>query len=285
MPANKRTPSTQRELRSGREDRTLTRADDTRRDDDKLRELGIGLRDIDYTIKWYFDNVIKPHVDEFGQQVQVPVMYGSPERWKSMQADGYFRDKEGKIMTPLIAYKRTSITKNKSLISKIDGNYPQIQYNQQVGYTQHNKYDQFSVLNNVRPTKMFINTVIPDYVDLVYDVVLWTDDIHSMNLITEAILYAEGSFWGEPERFKFRSKIDSFSSTNEVIADADRSVRTTFQLTLAGYIITDALIKHLSKKHGSKVYEATQIATDFTPEINPQIKPVIDSFEVGPKTS
>ena len=38
-----------------------------------------------------------------------------PERWKGVQQDGYYRDKEGKIQTPLIMFKRDSVEKRRDL--------------------------------------------------------------------------------------------------------------------------------------------------------------------------
>ena len=108
----KKLPKSQYELSQGKKNLDFERDNDIRRDTDTLKELSIGLRDIDFAIKYYFDNVIKPEVVEFGNKVKVPIVYGSPERWKNIQADGYFRDRDGKIQTPLIAYKRTGITKN-----------------------------------------------------------------------------------------------------------------------------------------------------------------------------
>ena len=40
------------------------------------------------------------------KETQVPVIYGSPERWKSIQKDAYYRDKKGAIMMPIIMFKR-----------------------------------------------------------------------------------------------------------------------------------------------------------------------------------
>ncbi len=59
-----------------------------------------------------------------GTRLNVPVMYGSPEKWKSFQKDGYYRDQKGKIMAPLIMFKRTDIAKNRTIANKLDANYP-----------------------------------------------------------------------------------------------------------------------------------------------------------------
>jgi len=262
MSDNKPTSATQREIFSGKDVTPFNRANDIRLGDDGIKELNIGLKDLDYSIKYYFDEVIKPTFEEYGSKRSVPVMYGSPERWKNMQADGYFRDREGKILAPLIAYKRTAVTKNRNLGSKVDGNYPQTYYTQQIKYNQQNKYDQFSKLTNRVPVNAFINTVMADYVDVTYEVIVWTDHVEQMNGIVEAILYSEGSFWGEKERFKFRTKIDSFTNITDSLQDNERVVRTTFTLTLFGYIVPEAVIKQLSEKLNQKTYSAAQLIVD-----------------------
>ena len=278
MYTRKTLPKTQYELSKGVEDKLYGRENDVRRDDDTLSELSIGLFDMDYAIKYYFENVIRPEVVEFGNTVKVPIMYGSPEKWKNVQADGYFRDKNGKILSPLIAYKRTAIAKNRTLSSKVDANYPQIYHNSEVKYTQINKYDQFSRLTNSKPIKTYINTVVPDYVDLTYDVVVWTDYIESMNKIVESMIYTEGSYWGDPERFKFRSKIENFTNTTDLLQDADRIVRTSFQITIFGQIVPDVLAAKLSKKQSEKTFDDRHLIVDTIVDADPTI---FDELQVG----
>jgi len=81
----------------------------TSRKDDTVQDVSIGLQDHDEAIMYYFNNVIKPSVIINGNRTNVPIIYGSPERWKSVQKDGFYRDKEGKIQTPLIMFKRDSM--------------------------------------------------------------------------------------------------------------------------------------------------------------------------------
>lgn len=282
MYTRKTLPKTQYELSKGTQNLEFERANDVRRDDDTLKELSIGLFDIDYAIKYYFDEVIKPEVEEFGAKVKVPVMYGSPEKWKNIQADGYFRDKNGKILSPLISYRRTGITKNRTLSSKVDANFPQLYYTQEVKYTQQNKYDQFSKLTNSKPIKTYINTVIPDFVDITYDVIVWTDYVEQMNPIVESLIYTEGSYWGDMERFKFRTKIDNFTNTTDLMQDADRIVRTTFTLTLFGQIVPDVLAKQLSKKQSEKAFDYRQIVAEITPDADPSVFQQKDEAQLGP---
>ncbi len=229
--SNKSKSANQKEILAGQDASTYNRANDVRMDEG-LKGLTIGLNDLDYTIKYYFDEVIKPSIEDFGSRRAVPVIYGSPERWKNIQEDGYFRDREGKILAPVIAYKRTGVAKNRMLGSKVDGNHPQVYYTQQIKYNQENRYDQFSRLTNRSPLKRYVNTVMADYVDITYEVVIWTDFVEQMNEIVEAVLYSEGSFWGEKDRFKFRTKIDNFTNTTDALQDNERTVRTNFTITL-----------------------------------------------------
>ena len=63
------------------------------KDDTKNKTISIGLKDIDSSIMYYLENVIKPTVTQNDRQISVPIIYGSPERWKSMQADGFIEIK------------------------------------------------------------------------------------------------------------------------------------------------------------------------------------------------
>lgn len=281
MYTKKKLPKTQYELSKGVKNQEFERDNDVRRDDDKLKDLSIGLYDIDYAIKYYFEEVIRPEIVEFGNKIKVPVVYGSSEKWKNIQADGYYRDNNGKIQSPLIAYKRTSIAKNRGLANKVDANFPNLYYNQEVKYTQNNKYDQFSRLTNSKPTKTYINTVVPDYIDVTYDVVMWTDYIEGMNKLVESVMYTEGSYWGDMEKFKFRSKIDSFTNTTDLLQDADRIVRTTFQLTIFGQIVPDILAKELSKKQSNKTIDTRQFVFETTPDADPTIFQQKEEMAVG----
>jgi len=64
--------------------------------DDNVKQFTIGLRDIDETIVYYFNNVIRPSVIQNSTKKNVPIIYGSPERWAAVQKDGFYRDKNGK---------------------------------------------------------------------------------------------------------------------------------------------------------------------------------------------
>ncbi len=220
----------------------------TSRKDDDVLDVSIGLQDHDEAIMYYFNNVIKPSVIINGNRTNVPVMYGAPERWKSVQKDGYFRDKEGKLQVPLIMFKRDSVEKRRDLGNKLDGNNPQLYYAIQEKYTKRNQYDNFSVLQNRIPQREYHTVVIPDFVRLTYTCTIWCDYIAQMNKLIEMINYTSDSYWGDKERFKFNAKIDTFSNTTELQQGDNRIVKTDFGLTLQGYLVPDSINKELAKK-------------------------------------
>jgi|TARA_B100000287_G_scaffold393501_1_gene406788 hypothetical protein len=242
----------------------------TRRDDDNIKDISIGLQDHDEAIAYYFNNVIKPSVVLNGDRANVPLIYGAPERWKSVQRDGFYRDKEGKIQVPLIMFKRDSVEKRRDLGNKMDANNPHLYQTFQIKYTKRNQYDNFSVLQNRLPQRQFHNVIIPDYVNMKYSFTIWTDYVAQMNKIVEAINYASDAYWGDPERFKFMARIDTFTNRVELSQGDNRVVKTDFGLTLQGYIVPDAMNAHLSsqpKKHFSKstVSFSTHVINTFDP--------------------
>ena len=246
--------------------------DDTKREYQRKGDPGrftVGLQDIDETIFYYFENVIKPTVFLNGQTVKVPILYGSPERWAAVQKDGFYRDKNGKIQTPLIMYKRSSMEKNRNIGNKMDATNP---HNIQIfekKYTQKNVYDRFGLVNNRVPVKEYQGVVIPDYYNLEYNCVVFTDYMEHMNKIVEAIGYASDSYWGDPMRFMFKAMIDNYTVNVEMNQGEDRAVKTAFNIKMLGYIIPDSVNAQLqgSLKYYSKAAVKFNIETTGGTEI------------------
>ena len=205
------------------------------------RKFDIGLKDIDETIYYYFENVIRPSVIQNGKPINVPIIYGSPERWAAVQKDGFYRDKKGKIQTPLIMFKRTSMEKNRNLGNKLDANSPQNRQIFEKKYTQKNIYDHFGLVNNRWEVKEYQGVVIPDYYDLEYSCIIFTDYTEQMNKIVEAISYASDSYWGDPNKFSFRAMIDNYTMAVELAQGTDRAVKTSFSIKMLGHIIPDTI--------------------------------------------
>ena len=85
------------------------RGSETNQRKDTVKDVSVGLMDVDAAIMYYFNEVIKPKVVINKQEIKVPVYYANAERWNSIQKQGYVRDVKGSLITPLIVFKRISI--------------------------------------------------------------------------------------------------------------------------------------------------------------------------------
>jgi len=205
---------------------------------DDVKNISVGIMDMDSAIMYYFNEVIKPEVEVNKEKVKVPCIYASPERWLTISKQGYLRDKKRQIITPLIVFKRTGMSRDDNMpVDKLDANDPNLFYSFEKKFTQHNRYDKFSVQKNLSPGKEYYNVAMPDYVQLSYEFTIWTSYIEQMNQIVEKVNYSDGAYWGEPGKMRFRTRIESFSDASQV--DGERLIKTTFSLNLNGYIVPE----------------------------------------------
>jgi hypothetical protein len=225
------------------------------RGSDNTKNLSVGLMDIDGAIMFYFNNVIKPVVQENDESVKVPIMYSNPERWNTIQKEGYLLDNKKQLILPLIVFKRTSIEKDDSLgVDKLNPQDPKLFYTFQKKYSKENRYDNFAVQQGLNKTKELYTVAVPDYVSVTYEFIVWTSYTEQMNKIIENIIFSEGSYWGEDGKFKFRTSIDSYTDASEFSVNSERIIKTNFTVTLKGYLIPEEFNniittqKHLTPK-------------------------------------
>jgi hypothetical protein len=141
------------------------------------------------------------------------------------------------------------MSKNENLPqNKIDANNPQQFVTIEQSYNQENRYDAFSRQIGLTPNKTYYNVVMPDYVILNYEFIIWTSYIEQMNKIVERINYTNGSYWGEPGKMRFRSKIESFSDASEMDTQGERLVKTNFTVEMMGYIIPEEFNRYATTK-------------------------------------
>lgn len=228
---------------------------------DTVKLPTVSFRDIDEAIFYYFKNVIKPSVTQNGNKLDVPVLYGSPERWASVQKDGFYRDKDGKLQVPLIMFRKSSIEKDRTLGNKLDGNEVNNFIVYQKKYSKRNIYDRFSVLTNRLPSTELYGIVVPDYITVTYQCMIYTDYVEQCDKLIEALNFASDSYWGDKERYRFRARIDSYTPTIEMAQGQDRAVKATFNIVLHGYIITDTYNR--DKANLKKYYSKAQVSFGF----------------------
>ena len=225
----------EREIRS--EPKGENRGRDILRDSRHSTPISITLMKIDGAILTYLNDQIKPVVEDDAKQIIVPIRYANAERWKQVRKDGVLRDGAGRVQTPIILFRRTSIRRGglTNPVNKfVDRTY-------ETGWNRHNSYDKFAVLNRITPSRELVSVTMPDYVDLTYDFLLWTDYIEQMNMLIETLNFEMDSYWGDRGDFKFRVRVDDYTIDTDVPTEGDRYVKATFQMKVNAYLLPETM--------------------------------------------
>ena len=218
-------------------DPKLNKAKQIRRDKDNVKNVSVGIYDVDSAFKNFLEKDVRPTVEDDGRFFPVPVMYASPEKWASAQRDGFMKDENGMILTPVIVFKRDNLSINTELSKlKVAQNEDAHQAFERK-YTKVNLYDQFSILTGEVPKKEFLSVERPDYVDLQYEVIVWCDYMEQVNKVVEQIVFFQGRSFGE--RYKFVIKGDSYSFETIAEMGQDRITKATISLVAKAYIVPE----------------------------------------------
>tara|TARA_R110000803_G_scaffold44631_4_gene94388 strand:- start:801 stop:1595 length:795 start_codon:yes stop_codon:yes gene_type:complete len=219
------------------DDLTLKKSEQISRKNDDVKTPSVGIYDIDMAFKTFLEKDVKPTVEENGTIITVPVMYSTPENWSTVQRDGFMRDASGKILAPVITFKRNSLDINTEL-SKLkvltDGDTSRTFVKK---YSSSNRYDSFTQLIGEQPINEYYVVDTPDYVNISYDIIIWCDYMEDLNKVVEQIIYFQGGAFGD--RYKFQIKGDSYSfETTNGVGD-ERIVRSNATLTVKAYLVPE----------------------------------------------
>jgi len=228
------------------------RANQTRRDNDTFKTPKCTLEDVDWAVMSYIRDVIKPFVIENGQKVEVPVMYANGEKWAQVQARGYMRDRKGKIMTPVISIRRGSIAERDSLKTLgVNQNPIANSLLIQNKHSMSNQYDRFSVIQGTKKRNEYYVSAIPEFVDVSYEILLWTEYTEQMNSIIEQIMPLNGFAWGTTWKFPTYISDYSFETTNAT--GEDRIVRATLPIITKGTLLMEDELRESTVKKAFSV--------------------------------
>lgn len=202
---------------------------------------------IDFNILNFIKNNIKPMVYENGNVVNVPILYATPERWAAMRMAGYLRDNKSKLIYPVVMVKRGTVSQNQEL--KI----PRFEEQHTIIYAQrwdrNNRFDDFAVRNKMRNNRgRYVATVIPNFVKIQYECIVWTSFIEQSNLIIEQFMYHNNSYWGNKDSMRYMVSIESFDNAVELTADSERIVKNTFSFEIAASILPDNMHNKIPSK-------------------------------------
>ena len=195
----------------------------------------ISLFDIDYAMMSYLEDTALPTLDNNGVGVKIPVIYGNSERWNGARRQGVYRDNKGKLQLPLMMIRRTSIAKDEQMSMP----NRHLSYSGVTKYSKDNRYDRFTLLGkNVQPKYEIYKIQMPEYVELNYDCMVWTSYTEHLNAVIEQLQFTS-SYWGDKDRFKFRTSLSDFNIINEVGEGTERINRIEFSLTVKAYLLPE----------------------------------------------
>ena len=204
--------------------------------------FAVTLKDIDTSVMSHLKNVMKPRIKEANEIIKVPVYYGNEERWKNFRKRGVLRDKNGSLILPLIMFKRNDVSFDDSMPMSFDhdvrGEFIKVARSNK--WSKDNQYDRFQVQRGVKPVQEIIFTGMPDHVICNYSVVMMTNYIEQMNILSDLFLEHLGTYFGDSEQYKFLSSLDgSISDASEMNRDGERLIKTEFGISIKAYVIPE----------------------------------------------
>jgi hypothetical protein len=250
-----------------KETQRYNRGFDTKPIEGVTAPVTVGLHTIDSAILKYLQEKIRPVVTQDNKQIQVPVIYGNPERWKSVQEDGAIRDKNGKILLPIIMVRRTGMEKN-AIFSPVN-KYQQYVFKS--GWNPRNIYDKFAALNRITPSEVYHSSMVPDHYNISYEAMIWTEYMEQMNRLVENISFESYEYWGERNNYKFLAKIDSYDQITDLPKTSDRLVRNKFNINVRAYILPESALDRNGNRAMTTRLEFSPKKVVFSTEVVSQL--------------
>ena len=210
----------------------------------------ITLKDVDTSILSHVKDIMKPTIRDANETFKVPVMYGNEERWKAVRKRGVLRDKNQSLILPLIMLRRTEVSRNdlsgQGFPHDVKNKYINVVRNS--SWSKDNQYDRFSVQQGIKPVYENIVTGMPNYSDITYEFVLWTNFIEQMNPLIESFVDQSHTYWGDSTNMKFHCTIDNVTDASEMDSRGERFIKSTFSVTTKAYLLPEYLNSVITNK-------------------------------------
>jgi hypothetical protein len=221
----------------------IDRSTQIRRDNDTIKTPSCTIYDIDNAIMSFLSDIVRPEIVDNNAMVGVPIVYANAEKWAQIQAKGYMYDYNDRLLTPLISVKRNSITERDTLKQldvnwspEVDNDFARNTLTFQAQYTKNNRYDRFSVAQGIKPPREIYVSNIPQFVDVSYDIIIWTEYTEQLNSIVEQIIPMGGYAWGTT--WKFITSIQDYSFETVSVPGEDRLIRATMPIIVKGTLLS-----------------------------------------------
>ena len=230
--------------------------------------FSITLKDVDTAVLNHVKNVMKPRVREANETFKIPVYYGNEERWKAVRKRGVLRDKNNSLILPLIMLKRTELSRNElsGQSYQHDIRRNSVEVVRANKWSKDNQYDRFSVQQGVQPVYDVITTGMPNYADITYEFILWTNFIEQMNPLVESFVDQSNTYWGDGTNNKFLCILENISDASEMNQDGERFIKSTFTVTSKAYLLPEYLNSVITNKVSNMKKFTTPSRVTFTQE-------------------
>lgn len=195
----------------------------------------VTLYDIDAAIISYLSDVVLPTLDDNGQSVKIPVVYGNSERWEGARLNGIYRDKKGKIQLPIFMIRRSGVAKNDA-IPVLNRH---VSYQGVTKWSKDNRYSRFNLLTGAQPKYEVYNITVPDYVEVTYECMGWAGYTEQINKIVESLNWASDEYWGDKTKYKFMSTITDYNIINELDEGNQRINRVECTINVKAYLLPE----------------------------------------------
>jgi len=197
---------------------------------------------------------------------KVPVLWLGAERAFQIKNDQRLRDDAGKLILPLMAIHRESITRDRSFLGTFQGFLPEKNDYKGGAITIHKRIQQektrnFKNANKKRSLKggdetgrgstggtvyQEITIPSPEYVTMVYNIVLRTEYQQQMNDLLTPFVRKSGdrSLMIERNNHKYELFVeDAMAETKnlENLAEEERMFETKIQVKVLGYLVGDGI--------------------------------------------
>ena len=131
--------------------------------------------------------------------------------------------------------RRTSISKDETMPFIKRG----VSYQTISKYSKDNRYDKFSIFNGQqKPKKELYKILMPEFIDINYECMVWTGYIEQLNEVIQALNFT-GQYWGDKDKFKFRTTVADYNIVNEVGDGTERINRVEFTLAVKAYLLPE----------------------------------------------
>lgn len=196
--------------------------------------LSVTIEDIDTLVLNYIKDSIDLYVvGENNNLVKANILYSNPERWKTIQQDGYVRDlRSNQVILPVITFKRSGIESRDSIINNDMNQNLYIPVNR----TRSKKY----IGQPDTPEEVW-SVLYPKFVKIGYDFIIFTKTIRQNNSLVQSFMMHDKRYWGN-RKAGFFTRIANVTNEVEQSNDSVRVVKSTFSISVDSFLIPETFM-------------------------------------------